>query len=99
MIFGFFKVLDRNFALGNVLLPVVIQLLKQLPAPSVDHYVINSSLKTTASVSNINQLNLPTFTLSSLTGQLLECWLQSFFVIAFKVKYYQSVFKFFKPKF
>ena len=65
----------------------MVQLLKQLPAPTVDHYSFNhTDLKNTASVAtNINQLNSPSFTLSLLGRQLLENWLQSLFVISFKV--------------
>jgi hypothetical protein len=84
----FLKVLDKNFSLGNIILPIVVQLLKQLPAPTIDHYSLNHYNKHTASVANINLFNAPLFTLSSLDRQLLENWLQTFFVISFKVKSY-----------
>lgn len=79
--------MDRNFQLGNILLPFVLQLLKQLPAPTAEHCVnVISAAKTSNNLNGQAASNEPTFTLYLLDPRVLRCWLQTLFVISYKVR-------------
>lgn len=72
-------VLDRNFALGNIILPVVLRLLRYLPLPSIDE---NISIR----VSQLQaESSLPSYTIGLLTAQARHSWISAFIIILYKV--------------
>ncbi len=77
---GIAMVMDKNFPLGNLMLPVVLRLLRYLPLPALDE---NISLR-------YNQLQfdniLPEYTLGALNSQKRNNWLNTFLIILYKVK-------------
>lgn len=74
-------VLDKNFALGNILLHTSLRLLRYLPWPSLDE---NISIKA-------NQLQTenvpPAYTIGLLNSQTRHAWIQSLVVILYKYQY------------
>ena len=76
---GISLVMDKNFPLGNFLLPFVLRLLRYLAMPAVDE---NISIK-------YNQLQydniLPDYTLGVLNTQNRHNWMSTFLIILYKV--------------
>lgn len=90
---GLAILLDKNFALGNIILPVVLKLLRYLPLPSVDE---NVSIR----VSQIHAENTtPNYTIGLLTCQARHSWINTFTIILYKYQYntdannYQNIVK------
>lgn len=79
---GLPMVLDRNLALGNMLLSNVINLLRFLPAPTMDesYQFISKQMKM------FNDNVMPTFTIGVLNSQTRNSWILSFLIILYKVK-------------
>lgn len=78
---GLAILLDKNFALGNILLPIVLKLLRYLPQPSIDE---NVSIR----VSQIQAENLsPNYTIGLLTCQARHAWINTLTIILYKYQY------------
>jgi len=78
-IFG--KVLDRNLLLGNIILQNVINLLRYLPAPTIEesYQFVSKQLKM------LNDNILVNFTIGVLNNHTRNSWISSFLIILYKV--------------
>ena len=78
---GLPMVMDRNFPLGNLMLPVVLRLLRYLPLPAIDE---NISIR-------YNQLQfdnvMPEYTLGVLNTHKRHSWINTFLIILYKYEY------------
>lgn len=86
---GLPTVLDRNFSLGNMLLPVVVRLLKYLPSPSfasTDQQADKIHPLATSDSQNSGE-NTTHYTICLLNSQSRHSWLLSFLIILYKVIY------------
>lgn len=77
--------MDRNFALGNILLPIVLRLLRYLPS---NQFGQTNSLK-------LDQMQAeeipPTYTIGHLNAQTRHSWILTFIVILYKVNLFWSL--------
>ena len=72
---------DKNFALGNILLTPVLRLLRYLPLPANDE---NISIR----ASQLNSENLPPdYTIGLLDSQNRQSWINTLIVILYKYQY------------
>ena len=84
---GLPSVLDRNFSLGSMLLPVVVRLLKYLPSPSFASAEQQSDkFHPLATSDSQNSENAPHYTICLLNSQSRHSWLLSFLITLYKVK-------------
>jgi hypothetical protein len=78
---GISMVMDKNFPLGNLMLPAVLRLLRYMPLPALDE---NISLR-------YNQLQfdnvMPEYTLGALNSQKRHNWINTFLIILYKVNF------------
>ncbi|CAF0899614.1 unnamed protein product [Brachionus calyciflorus] len=78
---GLPMLMDKNFPLGNILLPNVLRLLRYLPLPSIDE---NVSIR----VSQIQCENsVPNYTIGLLTSQARHAWINTLTIILYKYQY------------
>jgi hypothetical protein len=78
---GLPMVLDRNFALGNIIMPVVLRLLRYMPLPLVDDKIPLRMRQ--------HQLDsvAPRYTLGLLNTQARYAWINSLIIILYKYQY------------
>ena len=71
--------MDKNFALGNVLLAPVLRLLRYLPLPANDE---NISIR----ASQLNSESLPPdYSIGLLNSQTRQSWINTLIIILYKV--------------
>lgn len=75
---GLPMVLDRNFLLGNSILPIVLRLLRYLPLPSIDENVSIRASQLQA------ESTAPNYTIGLLNSQLRHSWISSMVIILYK---------------
>ena len=73
-------VMDRNFALGNILMPVVLRLLRFLPSDQMDDITTLKNDQIQA------EEIMPAYTIGHLNTQTRHSWLLTLTVILYKVK-------------
>ena len=77
---GLPMVMDRNFALGNMMLPIVLRLLRYLPSDQMDDI-------TTLKNDQIQSEEFtPTYSIGHLNAQARHSWLLTLTVILYKVR-------------
>lgn len=72
-------VLDRNFSLGTIMLPVVMRILRYLPLPAIEE---NTSFRVSQLQAETTQ---PNYTIGLLNTQARYCWINTLIIILYKV--------------
>ena len=73
--------MDRNLALGNIILSNVLNLLRYLPAPNIEesYQFISKQMKMFNDNISVN------FSIGALNSQIRYSWIQSVLIILYKV--------------